>query len=269
MIGDFDDYPTTHDTPEAECDCDVCLHVWRPTTHDTPEAALAAALPNVPTIKYVIARGGRYNAAWWDRFAAEVLAAMPDWTLIENRVLFDSKNYPPAPWYAIENRRLKDELAAARLPRVATADWTGSTKRAAPDAELSPCPRCGSTDRWLHYRTCGMYYGGRELGFPPVALDGWCGHESLIAGYDANYHGAMQGWTEAKAEIARLRAALADAFKTMDAACRWAANETAGVRTVEDADRHTAGYDALVDGTARAGVAAGVLFPNALGPSEP
>jgi len=30
----------THDTPEAECDCDVCLHVWRPTTHYTPEAAL-------------------------------------------------------------------------------------------------------------------------------------------------------------------------------------------------------------------------------------
>ena len=62
MIGDFDDYA--------------------PTTHDTPEAALAAALPNVPTIKYVIARGGRYNGAWWDRFASEVLAALDGWTLV-------------------------------------------------------------------------------------------------------------------------------------------------------------------------------------------
>ena len=89
---------------------------------------------------------------------------------------------------------------------------------------------------------------------------GWCGHDweevtNEVIRYDA--------------EIARLTAALKDAFKTMDAACRWAANETAGVRTVEDANRHMAGYDALVDGTARAGVAAGVLFPNALAASEP
>jgi hypothetical protein len=69
---------------------------------------------------------------------------------------------------------------------------------------------------------------------------------------------------DAVPDAERLREALVDAFRAMDAACRWAAQETAGVRTIEDADRHIAGYDALIDATARAGVAAGLLFPNAL-----
>ncbi len=54
-------------------------------------------------------------------------------------------------------------------------------------------------------------------------------------------------------------AALRDAYETLDAACRWAAGETSGIRTTEDADRHIKGYDALLDGTVRAGKAAGVL----------
>lgn len=53
--------------------------------------------------------------------------------------------------------------------------------------------------------------------------------------------------------------ALVDAFHAMDAACRWAAGETAGIRTIADADRHTAGYDALLAATVKAGQAAGLL----------
>ena len=149
---------TTHDTPEA-APCEYCggdlsdpehfrtplhrastdppvrseqwgdgsrqssMHLRPVTTHDTPEAALAAALSNVPTIKYVIARGGRYNGAWWDRFAAEVLAAMPDWVL---------------------------------MPRVATADWTGSTKRdAAEVARLSRIEAAAQAHVAWEYRMPG------------------------------------------------------------------------------------------------------------------
>ena len=53
--------------------------------------------------------------------------------------------------------------------------------------------------------------------------------------------------------------ALTEAYHAMDAACRWAAGETAGVKTTEDADRHMAGYDALLDATVKAGKAAGIL----------
>lgn len=48
-----------------------------PGTRDTPEAALAAALPNVPTAKALTRHLGEFNGAWWDRFALEVLAALP------------------------------------------------------------------------------------------------------------------------------------------------------------------------------------------------
>ena len=44
-----------------------------------------------------------------------------------------------------------------------------------------------------------------------------------------------------RAEPGALREALEDAFHAMDAACKWAANETAGVRTIADAERHMAG----------------------------
>jgi hypothetical protein len=56
-----------------------------------------------------------------------------------------------------------------------------------------------------------------------------------------------------------LRAALAEAFLAMDAACKWIAGETAGIKTIADADRHIAGYDALLDATVKAGQAAGLL----------
>ncbi len=55
------------------------------------------------------------------------------------------------------------------------------------------------------------------------------------------------------------RQALLDAFEAMNAACKWAAGETAGIKTVADADRHMAGYDALLAATVKAGQAAGVL----------
>ena len=68
------------------------------TTHDTPEAALAAVLRATSGIPPMY----RGPVGAWEPTAAALLAAMPGWTLV---------------------------------PRVATADWTGSTKRAEPDAE--------------------------------------------------------------------------------------------------------------------------------------
>ncbi len=56
-----------------------------------------------------------------------------------------------------------------------------------------------------------------------------------------------------------LEAALRDAFDAMDAACRWAATQTGGIKTIKDADRHIKGYDALLEATVRAGKAAGML----------
>jgi len=47
-------------------------------------AALAAALPNVPTVKALTIRLGRFNGAWWDRFASEILAALDGWTLVRD-----------------------------------------------------------------------------------------------------------------------------------------------------------------------------------------
>ena len=35
--------------------------------------------------------------------------------------------------------------------------------RATATPGLAPCELCGSTDRWLHYRACGRYYGGAAL----------------------------------------------------------------------------------------------------------
>lgn len=60
-------------------------------------------------------------------------------------------------------------------------------------------------------------------------------------------------------EVGELKSALVAAFEAMDAACQWAAGETAGVKTIEDANRHTQGYDALLDATVLAGKAAGKL----------
>jgi len=48
---------------------------------DNGLAALAAALPNVPTVKALTIRLGRFNGAWWDRFASEILDALDGWTL--------------------------------------------------------------------------------------------------------------------------------------------------------------------------------------------
>lgn len=59
--------------------------------------------------------------------------------------------------------------------------------------------------------------------------------------------------------IAMRNVVLVDAFETLNAACKWAAGETVGIRTLADADRHMAGYDALVEGAVRVGIAAGVL----------
>jgi len=51
---------------------------------DNGLAALAAALPNVPTVKALTIRLGRFNGAWWDRFASEILAALDGWTLVRD-----------------------------------------------------------------------------------------------------------------------------------------------------------------------------------------
>jgi hypothetical protein len=143
MIGDFDDYPPTH-TPEAVRHPDGCescarpsteagrrilaqFHGWpdrpeypwnlldandiieierqaatvSPATHDTPEAALAAALRDAMD-------ASEQNPEVWldygdmaDFLAKTSLAALEGWTLVS---------------------------------RVATADWTGSTRK---DAEIA------------------------------------------------------------------------------------------------------------------------------------
>ena len=64
--------------------------VIRKPTHDTPEAALAAAVEAAHRLYYPVGEL-ELNAT-----AAAILAAMPDWVL---------------------------------MPRVATADWTGSTRK--------------------------------------------------------------------------------------------------------------------------------------------
>lgn len=65
-----------------------------------------------------------------------------------------------------------------------------------------------------------------------------------------------------------LREAALDAYNVMDAATRWAATQTGGMRTVEDADRHVRGFDALLDGQVRLGQALGILSGNATGTPE-
>jgi hypothetical protein len=109
--------PTTPDTPEAVsgtiCKCGLAKsyhprladHDYEPRypTHDTPEAALAAAL----AVEF--GKAGFFRPGASMEFLTEqarmmlhdALAALPDWTLV---------------------------------PRVATADWTGSTRK---DAEIA------------------------------------------------------------------------------------------------------------------------------------
>ena len=96
---------TTRDTRE-----DFHVPIDFEDTHDTPEAVLAAAC-RTATPKCNCGFISSYDDGHMPDCAirqlptpSAILAAMPDWTLV---------------------------------PRVATADWTGSTKRAAPDAEVA------------------------------------------------------------------------------------------------------------------------------------
>jgi len=61
------------------------------------------------------------------------------------------------------------------------------------------------------------------------------------------------------AETRRVRAAAEDAYRTMDAAVRWAATQTGGIKSAVDADRHVSGFDALLAGQVRLGRALGIL----------
>jgi hypothetical protein len=56
---------------------------------------------------------------------------------------------------AIEDASRRDAIAADMA-------WQ-SGYAAGRAARLDACKKCGSTDRWMHYRTCGHYYGGRAL----------------------------------------------------------------------------------------------------------
>jgi hypothetical protein len=53
-----------------------------------------------------------------------------------------------------------------RLTRITAEDYelilVALASSPAP-AGLDACEYCGSTDRWLHYRDCGRYYGGLSL----------------------------------------------------------------------------------------------------------
>ncbi len=84
---------------------------------------------------------------------------------------------------------------------------------------------------------------------PGSGLSRWS-HDRLSDAY--RMAGIDRHWL-LSVEFPELRAALVSAFEAMDAACKWAAHETAGVKTVADADRHMAGYDALLDATVKAG----------------
>jgi hypothetical protein len=85
--------------------------IRKPTTDAI--VALAAALPNVPSVKGLTVRLGRFNGAYWDRFASEVLAAMPGWRLLPADAVPDAERKPG--WSVIEwtagrmLRALKDE----------------------------------------------------------------------------------------------------------------------------------------------------------------
>jgi hypothetical protein len=87
--------------------------------------------------------------------------------------------------------------------------------------------------------------------------------------------GSIIGWREesaytdpnavaARATDAELREAARDAYRTMDDACKWAAGQTGGIRSLSEADEHMRGYDALLDGTVRLGQALGILSRAAL-----
>ena len=78
--------------------------IRKPTTDAI--VALAAALPNVPSVKGLTVRLGRFNGAYWDRFASEVLAAMPGWRLLPADAVPDAE-------------RLRDIVA--RVPATAKA----------------------------------------------------------------------------------------------------------------------------------------------------
>lgn len=86
--------------------------------------------------------------------------------------------------------------------------------------------------------------------------------DDLRAEYD---QGHTQPWQDRIAAIEiealrdPLREAAVTAYEAMNAACVWSATQAAHLRTVEEADEHIRGYDALVMETARLGIALGIL----------
>ena len=192
---------TTHDTPEAVCDCDVCLHIWKPsssTTHDTPEAvkALAGAWS-----RYLAATApGAFTAEQLMDDAGGILSALDGWRLV---------------------------------PNVATADWTGSTKRA--EAELTRLraaleriaePGCEAS-RWANeeppvpdrcldpdYIELFDAENGNRCG-PCEARAALAPQGTVVATAD------WTGSTRKDAEVVRLRAALTRHHRTLHVTQEW------------------------------------------------
>ena len=102
-------------------------------THDTPEAAVAAALADCDVIEGY-SWDSQVPPGWRHvKLAAAILAAMPDWTLV---------------------------------PRVATADWTGSTRKDAEIARLRAALKAG-----VEIVTAVTEWGGNCGGLPQTLQD--------------------------------------------------------------------------------------------------
>ncbi len=119
----------------------------------TPDsrAALAEVLPNVPTIKALTMRLGRFNGAWWERFADE-LAAMPGWRLVAADAVPDAE-------------RLTRLLVEARV-------------------DVQRCRNCGHDHGWHDLR---LGFGWCAWGAPEEPCDcaGWGGNGPLLERIDA------------------------------------------------------------------------------------
>jgi hypothetical protein len=94
------------------------------TTHDTPEAALAAALKNDQTVKALTIRLGRFNDAWWNRFARDLLAALDGWTLVRGGGDVIERGIELARQQEAEIARLRAALTDALHQTPAVAEMT-------------------------------------------------------------------------------------------------------------------------------------------------
>lgn len=133
--------------------------------------------------------------------------------------------------------------------------------RTMPDG--SPC-WCVSDDEphegWIHAPLC---LARRETAELQATFDlRWKADMRAIKRWQEAHPGNELVWPDHADMVVwllELIKAFEDAYAAMDAATKWAAHQRPEHDTLEAADEHMAGYDALLDAQVRAGRALGIL----------